>query len=184
MTAPTRAERWPRFLQDMRDYASLPQPLEMQGTLVRVTGLVLEAAGVRAPVGAVCAVGLPGAPSVTAEVVGFNGDRAYLMPTGEVQGLASGARVVPLPIAQPDPAALRGREPPWRRRTEDRGLHLPMGDGLLGRVVDAHGKPMDRGGPMHGTCTTSRWCAARSTRWTATRSASRWTRGCVPSMRC
>jgi flagellum-specific ATP synthase len=148
MTAPTRAERWPRFLQDMRDYASLPQPLEMQGTLVRVTGLVLEAAGVRAPVGAVCAVGLPGAPSVTAEVVGFNGDRAYLMPTGEVQGLASGARVVPLPIAQ-IPPRFGVENHPWRR-TEDRGLHLPMGDGLLGRVIDAHGKPMDRGGPMHG----------------------------------
>jgi flagellum-specific ATP synthase len=41
----------------MRLYAGLPQPLEMQGTLVRVTGLVLEAAGVRAPVGAVCSVG-------------------------------------------------------------------------------------------------------------------------------
>ena len=36
---------------------------------------------------------------------------------------------------------------PWRR-SEDRGLHLPMGDGLLGRVVDAHGEPMDRLGPL------------------------------------
>ncbi|MBT9598383.1 MAG: flagellar protein export ATPase FliI [Vitreoscilla sp.] len=148
MTGAAREERWSRFLQDMRNYASLPQPLEMQGSLVRVTGLVLEAAGVRAPVGAVCAVGLPGAPSVTAEVVGFNGDRAYLMPTGEVQGLASGARVVPLPIAQ-IPPRFGVENHPWRR-SEDRGLHLPMGDGLLGRVVDAHGKPMDRCGPLEG----------------------------------
>jgi flagellum-specific ATP synthase len=55
--AAERAQRWNRFLKDMRLYAGLPQPLEMQGTLVRVTGLVLEAAGVRAPVGAVCSVG-------------------------------------------------------------------------------------------------------------------------------
>ncbi|MCA6217979.1 flagellar protein export ATPase FliI [Ideonella sp. B7] len=131
----------------MRLYAGLPQPLEMQGTLVRVTGLVLEAAGVRAPVGAVCAVGGTGSePPVMAEVVGFNGDRAYLMPTGDLVGLASGARVAPLPVPQiPPQFGLENH--PWRR-SEDRGLHLPMGDGLLGRVVDAQGQPMDRAGPL------------------------------------
>lgn len=142
----TRDARWDRFLGDMKNYASLPQPLEMQGSLVRVTGLVLEAAGVRAPVGAVCAVGSPGEQPVTAEVVGFNGDRAYLMPTGELHGLASGARVVPLPVPQIPPRF--GVENHPFRRSEDRGLHLPMGDGLLGRVVDAHGQPMDRRGPI------------------------------------
>jgi len=141
-----RDQRWDRFLGDLRNYARLPQPLEMQGSLVRVTGLVLEAAGVRAPVGAVCAVGGPGDVPVTAEVVGFNGDRAYLMPTGEVMGLANGARVVPLPVPQ-IPPRFGAENHPWRR-TEDRGLHLPMGAGLLGRVVDAHGVPMDRGGPL------------------------------------
>ncbi|HSI52083.1 MAG TPA: flagellar protein export ATPase FliI [Ideonella sp.] len=142
----TRPERWQRFLQDIQNYASLPQPLEMQGSLVRVTGLVLEAAGVRAPVGAVCSVGVPGESPVTAEVVGFHGDRAYLMPTGELHGLASGAQVVPLPVPQ-IPPRLGVENHPWRR-SEDRGLHLPMGEGLLGRVVDAHGHPMDRGGPL------------------------------------
>ncbi len=144
-----RLQHWPRFLEDMGHYAALPQPLEMEGTLVRVTGLVLEAAGVRAPVGAVCSVGVQGEQPVTAEVVGFSGDRAYLMPTGELHGLASGARVVPLPVAQ-IPPKLGADNHPWRR-TEDRGLHLPMGDGLLGRVVDSHGHPMDRGGPLLAT---------------------------------
>jgi len=147
MTAAVKREqRWDRFLVDMRNYAAVPQPLEMEGSLVRVTGLVLEAAGVRAPVGAVCSVGMAGAQPVTAEVVGFNGDRAYLMPTGEVHGLASGARVVPMPMPH-QPPRLGVENHPWRR-SEDRGLHLPMGDGLLGRVVDAHGQPMDRGGPL------------------------------------
>ncbi len=139
-------DRWPRFLADMERYAALPQALEMEGSLVRVTGLVLEAAGIRAPVGAVCAVGQPGATPVTAEVVGFNGDRAYLMPTADIMGLSSGARVVPLPVEQ-IPPRLGIENHPWRR-SEDRGLHLPMGNGLLGRVVDAHGLPMDRGGPI------------------------------------
>ena len=57
-----------------------------------MTGLVLEAAGIRVPVGSVCEVRMEGQPPVIAEVVGFSGDRAYLMPTGDVHGLASGAR--------------------------------------------------------------------------------------------
>jgi flagellum-specific ATP synthase len=144
-----RAERWTKYLGDLQAYAAAPRPLETEGTLVRVTGLVLEAAGVRVPVGSVCEVHSPqnnGEPPVLAEVVGFNGDRAFLMPTGEIHGLASGARVVPR-AAPNSPPKLGEDNPIWRRR-EDRGLHLPMGDGLLGRVIDPHGAPMDRGGPL------------------------------------
>ena len=144
--SPDRAAHWSRYLKDLEAYASLPQPLEAVGTLARVAGLVLEAAGVRVPVGSVCDVRSAGQDPVTAEVVGFDGDRAFLMPTGEVHGLASGARVSPRPAPQPAPRF--GHENhPWRR-SEDRGLHLPMGDGLLGRVVDSHGEPIDRLGPL------------------------------------
>jgi flagellum-specific ATP synthase len=142
----TRAARWDRFAADLRSYADQRPPLPTEGRLVRVTGLVLEAAGVRAPVGAVCEVRSPGQPAVMAEVVGFDGDRAFLMPTGELHGLASGARVRPRP-APFAPPRFGMPAHPWRR-SEDRGLHLPMGDGLLGRVVDAHGAPLDRGGPL------------------------------------
>jgi flagellum-specific ATP synthase len=152
MTVPApsaRSEKWSRYLHDLQTFAETPLPLEAEGSLVRVTGLVLEAAGVRAPVGAVCEVVSPGQESVLAEVVGFHGDRAYLMPTGEVHGLASGARVLPRP-APLAPPKLGSVNHLWRRR-EDRGLHLPMGDGLLGRVVDPHGQPMDRRGPIGST---------------------------------
>jgi len=143
---PDRASHWRRYLEDLEAYAAVPQPLQAVGTLARVTGLVLEARGVRVPVGSVCDVKSEGQPMVTAEVVGFDGDRAFLMPTGEVHGLASGARVSPRPAPQPAPRF--GQENhPWRR-SEDRGLHLPMGDGLLGRVVDPHGDPIDRQGPL------------------------------------
>jgi len=109
---------------------------------------VLETAGIRVPVGSVCEVQGPGQSPVLAEVVGFSGDRAYLMPTGEIHGLTSGARVVPraLPAIAPK---LGAPQHPWRR-SEDRGLHMPMGDALLGRVVDAHGHPLDRLGPLTG----------------------------------
>ena len=140
------AEKWHRYLDDLQSFAADPVPLETQGLLVRVAGLVLEAAGIRLPVGSVCEVRQGGQPPVLAEVVGFNGDRAYLMPTGDVHGLASGARVVPkqAPVV---PMRLGTPRHPWRR-SEDRTLHLPVGDGLLGRVVDSTGHPIDRKGPI------------------------------------
>ena len=142
----TSAQRWSTFLSAMVAQAESSEPLETVGTLVRVAGLVLEAAGVRVPVGSICEVRSPGLPTVLAEVVGFNGDRAYLMPTGPVQGLASGAQVVPRPLPVHPP---RLGMTAVAVRPEGRGLHLPIGPGLLGRVVDAHGEPLDRQGPIH-----------------------------------
>lgn len=146
------AEKWHRYLADMQTFAAEPVALETQGTLVRVAGLVLEAAGIRVPVGSVCQIRMDdhrvdGQPPVLAEVVGFSGDRAYLMPTSDVQGLASGARVVPRP-SPIVPMQLGAAYHPWRRG-EDRTQHLPVGDGLLGRVIDSHGHPIDRKGPLN-----------------------------------
>lgn len=141
-----RPERWQLFLHHLKDHYSIPLPLEGIGTLTRVAGLVLEAGGIRVPVGTVCRIDGPGRDGVLAEVVGFNGDRAFLMPIGELHGLSSGARVIPLP-APSAPLSLEQSQHPWRR-SEDRSLHLPMGQGLLGRVVDSHGNPLDRLGPL------------------------------------
>ena len=44
-----RLQRWAHYLGDLQAYAAVKAPLQTHGTLVRVTGLVLEAAGVRAP---------------------------------------------------------------------------------------------------------------------------------------
>jgi flagellum-specific ATP synthase len=144
--AATTAQKWQRYLADLRSFSADKVALETQGQLVRVTGLVLEAAGIRVPVGSVCEVRMVGQRPVVAEVVGFAGDRAYLMPTGDVAGLASGARVVPRP-SPVVPLLLGAARHPWRRN-EDRTLHLPVGDSLLGRVVDSQGHPIDRKGPI------------------------------------
>jgi flagellum-specific ATP synthase len=141
-----RARRWQHWVHELQDHAAQPLALDAVGTLLRVTGLVLEAAGVRAPVGSVCEVHNEGQPPVLAEVVGFSGDRAFLMPTGELHGMSSGARVVPRQAPRVPP--LLGQTHPRWRRSEDRSLHLPMGEGLLGRVVDSHGQPLDRLGPI------------------------------------
>ena len=55
-------EHWNRFLGDLRNFSAEPVPLETVGRLVRVAGLVLEATGIRLPVGSVCEVRMDGAP--------------------------------------------------------------------------------------------------------------------------
>jgi flagellum-specific ATP synthase len=147
-----RAAQWQRWASELSARTVQRPSLEPEGRLLRVTGLVMEAVGIRVPVGSLCEIHADSAPEpVLAEVVGFNGDRAYLMPNGHAQGLRSGARVVPraMPPVPPrfgESADAAGTHP-WRR-TEDRSLHLPMGEGLLGRVVDSHGQPLDRLGPL------------------------------------
>lgn len=118
----------------------------MRGTLTRLTGLVLEATGIRVPVGSQCLVSMKLQTPVLAEVVGFSNDRAFLMPAGDVHGLSSGASVVPAAAYVAVP-----RLGDKRQTNRDSGygmLRLPLGDGLLGRVVDAQGAPMDRMGPI------------------------------------
>ncbi|MGN8554722.1 UNVERIFIED_CONTAM: hypothetical protein OHV15_19280, partial [Microbacterium sp. SLM126] len=73
------------------------------GRLTRAAGLVLEAVGLRMPVGSDCLIELPagqhshgGPRTAEAEVVGFGADRLYLMPQSDVAGLVPGARVYPL----------------------------------------------------------------------------------------
>lgn len=145
-----RSARWRQFLGDLQLHASEPLPMEPEGKLTRVAGLVLEASGVNVPVGSLCEIlrpdAKPGERAARAEVVGFGNDRAFLMPTDELQGLSNGARVRAR-STPPRPPRLGEPRHPWRRDA-DRGLHLPMGAGLLGRVVDAFGHPMDRKGPL------------------------------------
>ncbi|MDD2880973.1 MAG: flagellar protein export ATPase FliI [Rhodoferax sp.] len=120
--------------------------LEVRGTLTRLTGLVLEAAGIRVPVGSQCWVRMKAQAPVLAEVVGFSNDRAFLMPAGDVHGLSSGASVEPAPAYIAIPRLGERRQA--QREFGQGVLRLPLGDGLLGRVVDAHGAPMDYKGPI------------------------------------
>ncbi len=137
---------WQRFLGDAQSRVAQGSSLEVRGTLTRLAGLVLEATGLRMPVGSQCLVAMPAQAPVLAEVVGFSQDRAFLMPAGDVHGLSSGASVVPAAAYVRPP---RLGDAPYERADLGAGLlRLPLGNGLLGRVVDAHGTPMDRKGPV------------------------------------
>jgi flagellum-specific ATP synthase len=138
---------WAGYLNECRDHTAGVRPLAPQGKLTRVAGLVMEAVGLRLPVGSTCLVQQEGMTPVEAEVVGFGGERLYLMPSGDVYGLTPGAAVVPQEFHFNPPVVGKPRHP-WRR-AEDRVKHLPVGDGLLGRVIDAQGRPLDSLGPIN-----------------------------------
>ena len=131
---------WQAALGDARTAVSLGVPVRSYGRLTRAVGLVLEAVGLRLPVGSDCLIELPpGYPQKTAEaeVVGFAGDRILLMPLSAVDGLLPGARG----YALEPPAGASGSGPRTKR--------LPVGEGMLGRVVDAVGRPLDGLGPLN-----------------------------------
>jgi len=142
---PPEAAVWQRFMDDALARVRRSPQLEVQGSLTRVAGLVLEATGLRTPIGSQCLVRMPGQKDVLAEVVGFSGDRAFLMPAGDVHGLSSGASVRPASAFVPLP---RLGEPESQVMVRSGVLRLPVGPGLLGRVVDPQGVPLDHQGPL------------------------------------
>ena len=139
-------ERIRDFLVDCRLRAAVPQPFRLAGRLTRISGLVMEASGLKLALGSSCRIQIPGDGVVEAEVVGFANERLYMMPTEDVYGLAPGAHVLPLEIPQPAPRI--GQSAPRSRRAFDRAKQLPVGSQLLGRVVDGNGRPLDSLGPI------------------------------------
>ena len=119
----TLGEQLDRSIRDIRSLA--PPPVE--GQLTRMVGLTLEALGCQAAVGDRCEVISGDGAKVDAEVVGFSGDRLFLMPTGDIHGLRPAARVIP----RPGEGTVR------------------VGPELLGRIIDGAGEPLDGRGPLN-----------------------------------
>ncbi len=142
-----RSVRLREYLADCRRAVSFVQPWAESGRLTRVAGLVMEAVGLRLPIGSQCLVQVPGGPSVDAEVVGFSGDRLLLMPSTDVWGVMPGARVVPENPLAAQPPRLGQRYTP-KRRVQDRVRQVAVGPQLLGRVLDGAGRPLDNLAPL------------------------------------
>jgi flagellum-specific ATP synthase len=88
--------------------------------------MTLEAIGCEAALGARCLIDGAAGSAVEAEVVGFSADHLYLMPTSTMAGVMPNARVIPTPAI----------------------AKVGVGDGLLGRVIDGAGNPLDGRGPI------------------------------------
>jgi flagellum-specific ATP synthase len=142
-----RTVRLREYLADCRRAVSWATPIASSGRLTRVSGLVMEAVGLRMPVGSQCHIQIPGGQSIEAEVAGFAGDRLFIMPATDIYGVMPGARVIPDNPLAAQPPRLGMRYIP-RRRAQDRVRQVPVGDTLLGRVLDGAGRPLDGLGPL------------------------------------
>lgn len=145
--ASARIGRWQSFLDTCQAAATTAQPLQPAGRLTRINGLVMEASGLKLPLGSACRILPPGGTPVEAEVVGFAGEKLYLMPSDDVFGLAPGALVISNDSPSPPPRLDNTHRP--KRRAIDRAKQVPVGPELLGRVVDGVGRPLDGLAPIH-----------------------------------
>jgi flagellum-specific ATP synthase len=103
------------------------RPIQAQGRVVNIVGLVVEARGPVSSLGTVCEIcGGDGRISVAAEVLGFRENRVLMMPLEQIRGIGPGCRVV----AKQEKAV------------------IGVGPGLLGRVIDGLGQPIDGKGPI------------------------------------
>ncbi len=110
-------------VQDCDDNCGIPR---VEGLLTRMVGLTLEASGCQAPIGARCDIVTPAGQKVETEVVGFSGEKLYLMPTSDIRGLVPNSRVIPT----------------------TQSSAVKVGPELLGRVIDGRGRPLDGKGPV------------------------------------
>jgi ATP synthase in type III secretion protein N len=100
--------------------------------VLAASGTIIKASLTEAKIGELCRLTTPGsAAPLMAEVVALAGETALLTPIGDIAGIAADTRVTPL----------------------DRVLQVPVGPGLLGRILNGLGQPLDVGrkGPLSAT---------------------------------
>jgi flagellum-specific ATP synthase len=126
MTAAERSRAWSVGLARSARQVERLRLAPVEGHLTRMVGLALEAVGCSAAIGDSCDVLTSDGGRIEAEVVGFAGDRLYLMPAGDAHGLGPNARVVP----------------------RERAGTVNVGPKLLGRIIDGAAQPLDGLGPL------------------------------------
>jgi len=118
------------MFEQLTDVVHSAPLIQRQGRVRRIVGQVVEATGPRASVGKTCNIfSSERQRNVIAEVVGFRDDHILLVPYDEVNG-----------ISQDDQVTINSQS-----------THIPVGDGLLGRVLDGLGRPIDGKGPLRTT---------------------------------
>ncbi len=114
-------------IQKYHDAVTGTMPIKSNGKVKKVVGLVVEASGPATMLGSVCQIYREqGQKKVAAEVMGFRENTVLLMPLEDIRGISPGCRVT------------AGKE----------SAHIPVGDQLLGRVIDGLGNPIDGKGNL------------------------------------
>jgi type III secretion protein N (ATPase) len=107
------------IIEDTLDNVQL---LEIKGRVVQVIGTIIKAVVPQVQIGELCRLQTPGVDhELLAEVVGFAKDAALLTPLGDMYGISANTDVIPT----------------------GRSHEVGVGQGLLGRVVDGMGRPLD-----------------------------------------
>ncbi|MCB0155633.1 MAG: FliI/YscN family ATPase [Anaerolineae bacterium] len=121
--------KWHVYHQTLANTASLIR----RGRVTQVIGLTIEAQGLQAQIGELCYITADEGSTdnrpveIPAEVMGFRDNRTLLMPLSETHGIGPGNAV----------------------RATGAAFSVPVGDALLGRVLDGLGHPIDGKGPIH-----------------------------------
>ena len=106
-------------------------PISANGKVTKVVGFMTESRGPSSRLGSICDIYRIGnKQAVRAEVLGFRENKVLLMPLGDIRGIGPGSRVV----------------------AREQKASMPVGNALLGRVIDGLGSPIDGKGPM--VCTS------------------------------
>jgi flagellum-specific ATP synthase len=97
-------------------------PLCYMGKVKNIVGMMIETTGLQANVGDICTIrNSNDDKAVMAEVAGFKDGNVLLMAYGDIKGIGPGSLV----------------------RSTGQKLRVPVGDFLIGRTIDATGRPMD-----------------------------------------
>src|SRR6202161_4691117 len=101
-------------------------PFRWTGQVTEVIGLLIESRGPNVAIGDFCEVRASNGRCIRTQVIGFRNGRVLSMPLEEMDGVQLGDVV--------------------EARSED--ARVEVGPGLLGRVIDGFGKPIDGGAPL------------------------------------
>src|SRR5688572_1581438 len=127
MDPSSRSARLTARLAALRTYPHRTRGFAAHGVLTRMAGMTLEAEGCEAPVGSRCLVVANDGSTTETEVAGFAGGSLLLVATDEIGDVTPGARVIP----------------------SGKVFEAYAGPGLLGRVIDGAGEPLDGLGPLN-----------------------------------
>ena len=101
--------------------------IQANGKVTNIVGLVIEAQGPVSRLGTICDIYTKGdSHKISAEVLGFKDNKVLMMPLAEIRGIGPGCPIV---------------------ARQQRAV-IPVGSGLLGRVIDGLGNPIDNKGPI------------------------------------
>jgi flagellar protein export ATPase FliI len=109
-------------LDRFRKAISEVDTVRVSGRIIQVVGLTIEAVGLDCQIGEICEIQTGRTSSLMAEVVGFRENRVLLMPLGNMEGIQPGSPILPA----------------------FKSFQAPVGTGLLGRVLDGLGRPIDQ----------------------------------------